>query len=69
MAKALLGHLGGTDLRVVAEVGRLRARIGDLESQLMRLQAENDALAAELHRDDLITLDLDGQSVLAGSGA
>jgi hypothetical protein len=46
MAKALLGHIGGTDLRMVAEMRRLQQRVRDLEDQLLRVQAENDSLAA-----------------------
>ena len=33
MAKALYGHLSGTDARVLAEVARLRARVRRLESE------------------------------------
>jgi hypothetical protein len=37
MAKALLGHVGvGPDLRLAAEVRRLRARVAELESELAR---------------------------------
>ena len=37
MAKALFGHVGaGTDLRLVDEVRRLRARVTDLEDELAR---------------------------------
>lgn len=46
MAKALLGHVGGSDPRVLAEMRRLQQRVQDLETQLLRVQAENDALAA-----------------------
>ena len=54
MAKALIGHLdsgrrGTADLTV--ENRRLRARVADLESLVLRLQAENDRLAAAV-RDD-----------------
>ncbi|GAA2290986.1 hypothetical protein AB0C84_41595 [Actinomadura sp. NPDC048955] len=45
MAKALLGHVGGPDPRMVAEMRRLQQRVRDLEAELVRLQAENDALA------------------------
>jgi hypothetical protein len=47
MAKALLGHVGGPDPRMVAEMRRLQQRVRDLEAELVRLQAENDALASE----------------------
>jgi prefoldin subunit 5 len=54
MAKALLGHVGGPDPRMVAEMRRLQRRVRDLEAELVRLQAENDALATT--QDDLATL-------------
>ncbi len=57
MAKALLGFVGGPDPRLVGEVRRLTRRVTDLESQLLRLQAENDALQAALVRDELLSLD------------
>ena len=47
MAKALLGHVGGLDPRMVSEMRRLQQRIRDLEAELTRLQAQNDALAAQ----------------------
>ena len=49
MAKALLGHIGGTDPRMVAEMRRLQQRVRDLEDQLVRVQAENDSLVAATH--------------------
>jgi hypothetical protein len=55
MAKALLGHVGGPDPRMVAEMRRLRQRVRDLEAELVRLQAENDALASAAD-DDVISL-------------
>lgn len=57
MAKALLGHIGGPDPRLVSEVRRLQQRVTDLEAHLMRLQAENDALSAVVHDGQLLTLD------------
>ncbi|HEX6469991.1 MAG TPA: hypothetical protein VF069_12915 [Streptosporangiaceae bacterium] len=54
MAKALLGHVGGPDPRMVAEMRRLQRRVRDLEAELVRLQAENDALATT--QDGLVTL-------------
>ena len=44
MAKALLGYVGGSDPRLLAEMRRLQQRVQDLESELVRIQAENDAL-------------------------
>jgi len=46
MAKALLGHVGGPDPRMVAEMRRLQRRVRDLEAELVRLQEENEALAS-----------------------
>ncbi len=55
MAKALLGHVGnGADLRLVAEVRRLRARVVALESDL---SLAHEQLAATITvEDDLSTL-------------
>jgi hypothetical protein len=57
MAKALLGYVGGPDLRLIEETRRLRNRVSDLEAQMLRLQAENDSLAAALHDGQLLTLE------------
>jgi hypothetical protein len=54
MAKAILGHVGGPDPRMVAEMRRLQQRVRDLETAIVRLQEENDALAAEVGHDLLI---------------
>jgi hypothetical protein len=54
MAKALLGHVGGSDPRVLAEMRRLQQRVQDLESELVRIQAENDALSAAARHDSLL---------------
>ncbi len=57
MAKALFGHVGmGTDHRLAAEVHRLRTRVQELEAELARVRAANDALAATVHVDDDISL-------------
>ena len=49
MAKALMGHVN-TDLRtttlLAVENRRLRRRVADLEALVLRLQADNDRLAA-----------------------
>ena len=47
MAKAILGHVGGPDPRLMAEVARLRRRVGELEAEVTRLTAENQALLTE----------------------
>ncbi|MGO9083154.1 MAG: hypothetical protein ACLQDY_29690 [Streptosporangiaceae bacterium] len=54
MAKALFGHVGGPDPRMVSEMRRLQRRVRDLEAELARLQEENDVLTAEVSRDLLI---------------
>ncbi|MFD5033479.1 hypothetical protein ACFVWX_28850 [Streptomyces sp. NPDC058220] len=46
MAKALLGYVGGSDPRLLAEMRRLQQRVQDLESELVRIQSENDSLNA-----------------------
>ncbi len=60
MAKALLGTMSSTDPRVhdslLAENRRLRQRVSDLEAHVLRLQAENDSLAAAAHDEPLLTL-------------
>jgi hypothetical protein len=45
MAKALLGHVGaGTDLRLAAEVRRLRGRVAELEAELARVREAHEQL-------------------------
>jgi len=46
MAKALLGHVGGPDPRIVSEMRRLQRRA--------RLQQEKDVLAAEAGHELLV---------------
>jgi hypothetical protein len=57
MAKALLGYVGGTDPRLLAEMRRLQQRVQDLESELVRIQAENDALVSS--REDSLLGSID----------
>ena len=60
MAKALMGHVNHdrrTPSVLAVENSRLRRRVGDLESLVLRLQAENDRLAAAA-RDELKVEDL-----------
>ncbi|MFE6224390.1 MULTISPECIES: hypothetical protein [unclassified Streptomyces] len=63
MAKALLGYVGGSDPRLLAEMRRLQQRVQDLESELVRIQTENDALnaAAAQHQGETLLdrIDLD----------
>jgi hypothetical protein len=58
MAKALYGHVGSApDKRMLDEVTKLRARVQDLEIEVMRLRAENDRLAAATTQsDDLLRI-------------
>ncbi|GGF39115.1 hypothetical protein GCM10011519_10930 [Marmoricola endophyticus] len=62
MAKALLGHTGAADPRVTARLAAdnrlLRQRVADLEAYVLRLQAENDQLAAAARADDEALLPL-----------
>jgi hypothetical protein len=49
MAKALIGYMNSdphTPTRLVAENTRLRARVGELETLVLRLSEENDRLTA-----------------------
>jgi uncharacterized small protein (DUF1192 family) len=70
MAKALFGHVGsGNDLRVAAEVARMRQRIEDLEAEVHRLQADNARLASADARE-LLELSLaDPEPLAAGQPA
>jgi hypothetical protein len=55
MAKALLGYVGGPDPRLLAEMRRLQQRVQDLESELVRIQAENDELSAASREESLLS--------------
>lgn len=55
MAKALLGYVGGPDPRLLAEMRRLQRRVQDLETELSRVRAENDALAAVADHEQLLS--------------
>jgi hypothetical protein len=46
MAKALLGHVGGPDPRMLSDLRRLRQRVRELEAELARMQEANEGLAA-----------------------
>ncbi len=53
MAKALLGHVGiGTDIATAAELRGLKIRVRELEAELARVRAANDALSAAVTVDD-----------------
>jgi hypothetical protein len=57
MAKALFGHVGGPDPRMISEMRRLQQRVRDLEAELTRLQEHNDTLVAEVSQDDMLVRD------------
>ena len=60
MAKALIGHLDSDPRHTTAltvENRRLRTRVADLESLVLRLQAENDRLAAAVRDESRIAVD------------
>ncbi len=55
MAKALFGHLGAPhDLRLLAEVRRLRGRVAELEAELVELRG-----SVSVTDDDLRLLTLE----------
>jgi cell division protein FtsB len=61
MAKALLGHLNSdvrTTTALAVENRRLRRRVDDLEALVLRLQADNDRLAAAARDEQLTVEDL-----------
>jgi len=53
MAKALFGHVGGPDPRMISEMRRLQQRVRDLEAELTRLQERNDTLTEEIAHEDM----------------
>jgi hypothetical protein len=65
MAKALIGHVGGYDPRLVFEMRRLRQRVRDLETEVLRLREENDALAGSVTDAHLISLEAAKEPALA----
>ena len=61
MAKALMGHVTSelhSTTTLLVENRRLRRRVQDLESMVLRLQADNDRLAAAVRDDALAVEDL-----------
>jgi len=65
MAKALYGHVGGPDPRTVLEMRALHERVRSLEAEVLRLRAENDALAASVAEPHLMRLDVAKEPALA----
>lgn len=60
MAKALIGYLSSdqrSTATLAAENRRLRTRIADLESLVLRLQADNDRLAAAVRDESRTDVD------------
>ena len=55
MAKAILGHVGGPDPRMLSEMRRLLLRVQELEAELARLQEANDVLAAGVSHELIVT--------------
>ena len=55
MAKALYGHLAANPA-LLSEVHHLRQRVRDLEEELTRVRAENDALAPRVTDGELVEL-------------
>ena len=65
MAKALFGHVGGPDPRMISEMRRLQQRVRDPEAELVRLQEQNDALSLEVAHDHEDMLVRDREPALA----
>ncbi|MBR8740533.1 hypothetical protein [Nocardiopsis sp. MG754419] len=63
MAKALFGHVGGSDPRMVSEMRRLQKRVRDLEDEISRLQSQNDQLSMAV--TDVATSATDREPALA----
>jgi len=57
MAKALLGHLGGPDPVTMTELARLRRRVRDLEEEVDRLRAANEAVTAIVAGEAMLDTD------------
>jgi hypothetical protein len=58
MAKALVGHVGGPDPRMIMEMRRLQERVRTLETEVLRLREENDALTGGVTDAQLIALEV-----------
>jgi hypothetical protein len=64
MAKALIGHLNSDlrDPRMAVDNARLRNRVAELESLVLRLSEENDRLMAA-HTADILTADAESMQL------
>lgn len=65
MAKAIFGHMGGPDPRLLADLRRLQQRVQQLEAEVGRLQTENDALRIGALEHDLHHADIEHGSDLS----
>jgi hypothetical protein len=59
MSKAIYGHLGGSDVLLATEVGRLRRRVAELEEQVAAYEAELVTLRGPVEMVSLTGPDLD----------
>jgi hypothetical protein len=59
MSKAIYGHLGGSDVLLATEIGRLRRRVAELEEQVAAYEAELVALREPVEIVALHGADLD----------
>ena len=65
MAKALFGHVGtSADYRLVSDNRRLQARVRELEAELARVRAANEALMSQVSVSDELLLSLPAEPVL-----
>lgn len=72
MAKALIGHVGGIDLRMASDVRRLTLRVKELEAELAHVRADHARLSellpgqvADLADTSHPALSLDSEPALA----
>jgi hypothetical protein len=68
MAKALLGHVGGPNQRMAAELHHLLQRVCDLEAQLARLKEEQDPADEAGHPRSVPARTARGWPVVSESG-
>ena len=56
MAKALLGYVGGADVRAIEQARQLRRRVYELEAEVSRLQDEKAALRTALEDSEPLAI-------------